>query len=148
MLQDLVRVLEQRQTETTELTRCARHMQQNLEALRSNVEKVLQTLQPATDACAAVEKAIRGQLSRWEITSGASEDCPLPELFRQVQAQVPRLSLGQFHDVLRRLHDEGSIYLHPWTGPLYDLPEPPKALLVGHEIAYYASLRTESVISH
>ena len=28
-----------------------------------------------------------------------------------------------------------------WTGPLYAIPEPPLALLVGHEIAYYASPR-------
>ena len=38
-------------------------------------------------------------------------------------------------------HDLGKIYLHPWTGPLYDIPEPPYALLIGHEIAYYASIR-------
>jgi hypothetical protein len=80
-------------------------------------------------------------LARWQSTSGAAEDCPLPELFRQVQANTPSLSIGVFHDELRRLHDAGRIYLHPWTGPLYELPEPPYALLVGHEIAYYASLR-------
>lgn len=80
-------------------------------------------------------------LARWQTTCGAAEDCPLPELFRQVQAVTPTLTIGVFHDELRRLHDAGQIYLHPWTGPLYELPEPPFALLVGHEIAYYASLR-------
>ena len=44
-------------------------------------------------------------------------------------------------DGLRKLHQQEQIYLHPWTGPLYDLPEPALALLVGHEVAYYASRR-------
>ena len=35
----------------------------------------------------------------------------------------------------------GRSHLHPWTGPLYALPEPAFALLVGHEVAYYASIR-------
>jgi hypothetical protein len=51
------------------------------------------------------------------------------------------LTIGRFHDGLRRLHDEGQAYLHPWTGPLYAMPEPAFALLVGHEVAYYASPR-------
>jgi hypothetical protein len=44
---------------------------------------------------------------------------------------------------LRSLHDRERIYLHPWTGPLYALPEPAFALLIGHEVAYYASLRND-----
>ena len=48
-------------------------------------------------------------------------------------------TLGGFHDALRRLHRSGRVYLHPWTGPLYSLPDPSYALLVGHEVAYYAS---------
>jgi hypothetical protein len=62
-------------------------------------------------------------------------------LYRRAQAAAPGLTIGAFHDALRRLRDAGSIHLHPWTGPLYALPEPPLALLVGHEIAYYASIR-------
>lgn len=171
VLEDLVRVLEQRQSELIDLTRYARQMQQNLDALKHNTERILQTLQPSDDSAAGslsvlfrnfrqeqvsprcdagecvVEQAIRTQLSRWQASSGAAEDCPLPELFRQLQSRSPGLTLGQFHDVLRRLRDNGTIYLHPWTGPLYDLPEPPKALLVGHEVAYYASLRTEAALA-
>ena len=51
----------------------------------------------------------------------------------------PPPTIGAFHDCLRQLHADGSIYLHPWTGPLYALPEPAYALLVGHGVAYYAS---------
>ena len=53
------------------------------------------------------------------------------------------LSIGQFHDGLRELHDREQVYLHPWTGPLYAMPEPAFALLIGHEIAYYASQRSD-----
>ncbi len=179
VLEDLVRLLQQRQTEVADLTRSVRQLQQGLDALKFNVEKVLQNCMPADGsatstlsalfrACreeqaaaqttgtptrqptpqdSSAEQVVRNLLQRWEASSGASEDCPLPELFRQMQARIPRLTLGQFHDVLRRLHEDEVVYLHPWTGPLYDLPEPPQALLVGHEVAYYASLRTAEVPS-
>jgi hypothetical protein len=74
-------------------------------------------------------------------TAGALEDCPLPELFRDLRQVYPTLTIGQFQDGLRKLHEHQRIYLHPWTGPLYEIPEPALALLVGHEIAYYASTR-------
>ena len=68
-------------------------------------------------------------------------DCPLPELFRLLKAGAGRLTIGQFHDGLRSLLEKQVIYLHAWTGPLYEMPEPALALLAGHEIAYYVSLR-------
>ena len=85
-------------------------------------------------------QAIREQLAVWH-DADALSDCPLPELYRRLRSDSPRLTIGQFHDRLRRMHQDEQIYLHPWTGPLYALPEPAYALLVGHEIAYYASLR-------
>jgi hypothetical protein len=94
---------------------------------------------PDADLAAALA-AVKSRLDAWE-TASASEDCPLPDLYRHARQSVPGLTIGGFHDVLRRLHAEGQIYLHPWTGPLHELPEPPCAMLVGHEIDYYASLR-------
>jgi hypothetical protein len=86
-----------------------------------------------------VQIDIRAHLEQWH--AQLHRDCPLPELFRRLAASHRELTVGQFHDALRHLHDEHQVYLHPWTGPLYDLPEPPFALLIGHEIAYYASIR-------
>ena len=60
---------------------------------------------------------------------------------RLVQLRIRRGSPLFRDTALRRLHAEERIYLHPWTGPLCELPQPPLALLVGHEIAYYASAR-------
>jgi hypothetical protein len=80
-------------------------------------------------------------LREWQ-SAGKIGDYPLPDLFEQTRAAAPKLTLGQFHDALRSLHEQFAIYLHPWTGPLHELPQPATSLLVGHEIAYYASLRS------
>ncbi|MCI0683624.1 MAG: hypothetical protein L0Y71_16080 [Gemmataceae bacterium] len=69
-------------------------------------------------------------------------DCPLPELYRRAVEASKKLTIGQFHDAVRALDEQRKVYLHPWTGPLYEMPEPALALLSGHEIAYYASLPT------
>ncbi|OWK44460.1 hypothetical protein FRUB_02392 [Fimbriiglobus ruber] len=86
--------------------------------------------------------AILARLSDWAASAGAAQDCPLPELYRSLTCREAPPTIGAFHDSLRRLHDEYRIYLHPWTGPLYALPEPTYALLAGHNIAYYASARS------
>ena len=81
-------------------------------------------------------------LREWH-AAGKIGDYPLPDLFEKVRASSAKLTLGHFHDALRSLHDRLEIYLHPWTGPLHELPRPESSLLVGHEVAYYASLRTD-----
>jgi hypothetical protein len=67
-------------------------------------------------------------------------DCTLPELFRAL-ALSDDFTIGEFHDCLRKLDADGTISLPAWTGPLYALPEPQYALLIGHSVAYFASLR-------
>jgi len=61
----------------------------------------------------------------------------LPQLFRFARSRQPALSLGQFHDVVRRLADAGRIRLSPFTQAMYQLPEPQCAMIVGREIMYY-----------
>lgn len=150
VLEDFLRVLESRRNQVADLVAAARQMHASLDALRASAEHVLQQVRsapppgvngahPKPAAGAWTEQALE-LLGCWQ-ASGASEDYPLPDLYRQLRASAPELTIGGFHDSLRCLHDQGRLYLHPWTGPLHDLPEPPYALLVGHEIAYYASLR-------
>ena len=88
---------------------------------------------------ATLADAILARLADWSAAAG--EDCPLPELYRRLASDEPTPTIGAFHDALRELHAAGAVYLHPWTGPLYALPEPAYALLIGHGVAYYASVR-------
>jgi hypothetical protein len=150
VLEDLVQTLKARNAQVGELVAAAKQWQLGLDALQGTVAKVLQEMQKPGGTCAGPAPSANGS-DLWltdvvaflaqRQSSGATDDCSLPDLFRRAQQLSPKLSLGAFHDGLRRLHDQERIYLHPWTGPLYDLPEPACALLVGHEIAYYASVR-------
>jgi hypothetical protein len=63
--------------------------------------------------------------------------CPLPELYHR-SAEARGLTIGQFHDCLRRLVQEKKVRLHPFTGAAYQLQEEQFALLAGQEIKYYA----------
>jgi hypothetical protein len=152
VLESLIGALDARRAQISELIDSARRTQAGFESLKSTAEKVLQQLQqrpaPAAGDNATnngngsdpAQNTIRGHLGRWQ-ASGALEDCPLPLLYQNVSGSGPRLTVGQFHDALRRLQERRQVYLHPWTGPMYEIPEPTFALMVGHEIAYYASLR-------
>lgn len=158
VLEDLVRVLEDRQAAVGELSESVGRMDAQLQSLRSIVEQVIPrltdhnkngaimngVLAPKRPAATAASDElivdVRDRLAEWHASAGASQDCPLPDLYRKLTANG-KASVGQFHDALRQLHDDHQIYLHPWTGPLYALPEPAFALLVGHEVAFYASIR-------
>jgi hypothetical protein len=152
ILEDFVRALESRHAQASGLLMAARQMLMELTALRSVAERVLERVrepgyvwssepEEPDSSTPEWEPLLLGLLDRRQEIAGSGEDCPLPELFRLARAADPSLTAGRFHDALRRLNDDGSIYLHPWTGPLYDLPEPTYALLVGHVVAYYASRR-------
>jgi hypothetical protein len=151
VLEDFLRALEARQAQLDAVVASVQHMRAGLDAFRAGAQTVLAQLRPpllnghpapSTNGHEpeAWESAALAHLARRR-EAGASDDWPLPELYRQACNAAPGLSIGRFHDGLRRLHHRQQIYLHPWTGPLPALPEPPLALLVGHEIAYYASLR-------
>jgi hypothetical protein len=142
VLGDLARALERRHAQIDEMLRQVRDTQGEIAAIKS----ILAVVSARFDAPAPQPVApdrdgwladVRPRLEEWN-TAG---DCPLPELFRRLRRAHPQLTIGGFHDGLRELHDRAAIYLHPWTGPLYALPEPAFALLIGHEIAYYASRR-------
>ena len=100
----------------------------------------LAVLEPAV-AADDLADAVLARLTDWAASAAVGQDCPLPELYRSLSTREVPPSVGQFHDCLRRLHEAHRVYLHPWTGPLYALPEPAYALLAGHNVAYYASAR-------
>jgi hypothetical protein len=71
---------------------------------------------------------------------GAANDCPLPDLFRAVRETRPELTVQEFHDGLRKLHDRGALRLLPHAGGQEALPEPEYALPEGN-VMYYSVAR-------
>lgn len=147
VVEEFLRALDSRGVEVQELQQTATRLEASLNGLRSAAEHLLAHLQkPSTNGYPGGTGAETWLIALLALLSerqraGAIEDCPLPELYRKAQESSPALTIGRFHDGLRKLHQQAQIYLHPWTGPLYDVPEPALALLVGHEVAYYASRR-------
>jgi len=156
VLEDFVRVLELRQSDVDALTASTRQIAQSLQSIHQAVTAMLPrvtsapangvhhhggtmngTLPAPKTTADDIIADVKTLLAEWQ-AAGTTGDFPLPDLYRQLPYTI---SIGRFHDALRQLHDDQVIYLHPWTGPLYALPEPALALLVGHEIAYYASVR-------
>jgi hypothetical protein len=148
VLEQMVRVVDERGKQVEEVVAAARQCQATFESLKQHVARTLMQLQhkpvtlpaPTTDESWKVEAL--AFLAQWQ-DAKPHEDCPLPDLFAHARQTLPGLTLGQFHDGLRRLHDAGQVYLHPWTGPLYEIPDPACALLIGHAVAFYASRRSE-----
>lgn len=165
VLEDFVRILEERRGQVNAMLADVQRMAQNLEGLKTAVSSILPDVmaarvpvnriaesEPAVvsrsngsvatlakSTVADVAAAIQTHLAGW--AAEAARDCPLPELYQTVACGQAGCSVGLFHDALRQLHAAGRVYLHPWTGPLYAVPEPTFALLVGHNVAYYASAR-------
>ncbi len=139
VLEDFVRVLEARAADLLEWQTAARRLAGAVEAMKATVGALLPRVQQSRGTSIDFGEMILTQLKSWSRGEALPRDCPLPELFRGLQ---PSPSIGQFHDALRKLIEGGRVELHPWTGPLYALPEPDLALMVGHEIAGYAALRS------
>jgi hypothetical protein len=149
ILETLLARLEASQASTAELAALGRRHEQLLDAIRAALTRLQQQLHDPAPAPvkvngqAAPQDVIRTRLAGW-CEKNPLGDCPLPELYRQARESCPKLTIGRFHDALRQLREQHIIHLHPWTGPMYELPEPALALLVGHEVAYYANLRSQN----
>lgn len=158
VLEAMLHALDACRSDQAELVEQTRHAQTALDGMHANLVRVLSSVEKSLEgemvsaSCrtdlqgrpaaplAEIRAGILEHLERWR-DCGSLDDCPLPELFQRLENSVAGLTIGLFHDALRDLHEQERVFLHPWTGPLYELPEPALALLAGHEIAYYASLR-------
>ncbi len=150
VIEDFVRVLEARQTEVVEMSTRLDRLRGSIDGMHATLRVLLPRLGGATpsstngqaspspaDSNGDYASILLQKLTDWR-KQNFDQDCPLPQLYRQ--AMIDTGKLGAFHDALRKLHQMGKVALHPWTGPLYALPEPAFALLIGHEIAYYANV--------
>jgi hypothetical protein len=116
-----------------------------LDALSQRVEEALRRLEskgpnlpPTITATAPWATEALSYLDHRRLT-GANGQCPLPELFAAVVAKYPELSIGTFHEGLRRLKRERVLRLAPFEGAPNDLPQPEYAILDGAALLYYAT---------
>lgn len=91
---------------------------------------------PPTDASREIQARLLDHLRQHKRQSPL-RPLDLPQALRWVRTVQPALTLGQFHDLLRRMADAKQVRLTPFTQALYLLSEPECALLVGREIMYY-----------
>jgi hypothetical protein len=64
----------------------------------------------------------------------------LPQLYTALRQTRPGLTLGQFHDGLRLLRDQGRIRLAPFTRALATIEDARNALFLDGEVMYYVQL--------
>ncbi|MBL8824275.1 MAG: hypothetical protein JNJ77_16940 [Planctomycetia bacterium] len=144
LLEAIQTQLHQLESTHSELRKQLQNCQLQIETLRSKTEQ-LERLAGSTVTHEKVtmpdwESTISGYLMNRQVSRPA-EDCPLTELYQHAKQQMPQLSVGTFHDGIRRLQARHEIDLQPWTGSLHELPQPELALMQGHSVAYYASPR-------
>lgn len=146
LLQAVQESLSSHESALQKVQNALREQHQLIDALKRRVEQLAQMVNRGQITQAKVtvpdwESQLTRYLSQRQHARPA-EDCPLPELYQQAKQADPALSVGMFHDGLRKLQAEDRIALQPWTGPLHEIPEPALALLQGHSLAFYASVRT------
>ncbi len=118
----------------------AKAMLARLDELANRVEAALRRAE--THGPSVVEHV--GRVVPWAVesleyldrrqVSGATGDCPLPELFHAVRVKFPELALSAFHDGLKRLHDVRALRLLPAV----EMTEPEYAVVADGKLMYAA----------
>ena len=123
----------------------SRKFEAKLDVLSQRVEEALRRLEtrgpslpPAVTETAPWAVDALTYLEHRRLT-GANGHCPLPELFAALMTQHPGLSVGTFHEGLRRLQRERVLRLTPFEGTPSSLPQPEYAILDGATLLYYAT---------
>jgi hypothetical protein len=141
-------VAEMRATLTAQSDRLAedsRRFEARLDALSQRVEQALRRLEakgPNLPAGITAEAPWASDALSYldhRRQTGANGHCPLPELFAALAVNYSELSIGRFHDGLRRLQRERVLRLTPFAGSPNELPQPEYAILDGATLLYYAS---------
>jgi hypothetical protein len=116
---------------------------ERLEALTRRVEQTLERIEATlpllpTEVAEAVPWGIDAlnYLDR-KRNGGGPNECPLPELFAALAQHHPGLSIGSFHDGLRRLRNRRALRLEAPAGA-DGLQQPEYALLDAGKLFYYA----------
>ena len=88
----------------------------------------------------AVDQATNTEIGRLRRSAaGAGGPCSLAELFHAVRQTVPTLTVPDFHDGLRRLHDTRAVRLCGSSAYPTLRTDPEYAMLVGSELCSFVS---------
>lgn len=98
-------------------------------------QTVTQPTTPSLTAPAIEEEIVAHVDNRFRETTVG---CRLDELMKELRIKHPSLTIGDFHEALRKLHHGKRIRLGGWPRMLEDLPEPELALFLSSKVMYYA----------
>lgn len=140
LLEDLLRAVEGQSDQLRELEHAVRQQRQEMARHHAGIAGVLRRLARDHAAADLPSPSLVRDVLESHARSGHPGACSLDVLYHALKDHSPGLTVGQFHDGIRAMHDAGLIRLGPWTGPLYALAEPALALLIGHEVLYYVDL--------
>lgn len=124
-----------------ELSEFAARFEDRAAAVLARLDDLADRVEAALRRAEATAPAVAGPVAGvvpWAVDALAHLDrrrggaCPLPELFAAVRERSPDLSLTDFQDGLRRLHDVRAVKLVPAD----DMPEPEYAIVVEGELVY------------
>jgi hypothetical protein len=135
LLEDVLRSAETQRERLESIAESCLKEATRLAQQRMAVSTILSRMGSAAADGDAIDEAVLDCLSRRH--HGAMADSSVAEVFHDLLERGVDLSIGRFHDSLRRLRESGRVRLAPWTGPLYEMPSPALALLIGHEVLYY-----------
>lgn len=144
LLEDLLRAIEQQSDQLRDLETAFRQQRNELAHHHARIADVLMRVKAdhpaASPAATLFSPELVRELLESHARSGHPGACSIDVLFHGLRERCPSLTIGQFHDGIRAMHDAGMLRLGPWTGPLYQIAEPALALLIGHEVLYYVDL--------
>ena len=125
----------------THITDQMAHYLGKLDAISKRVEEAMRR----ADVMPELSQALQ-ELIPWGVDAlayldhrragGASNECPLPELFGAVHGKHAGLTIRDFHDGLRRLADNRAVKLTSWTGP-GSIPQPEHAMMAEGKLMYH-----------
>lgn len=129
---------------TTQFEERTREMTARLEELARRVDAAMRRIDTAPKLADPVARLVPWGESALEYldrrsAAGARGPCSLAELFQAVRQAAPTLTVPEFHDGLRRLHDTRAVRLSGNPTLTGSRGDPEYAMLVGSELCSFVS---------
>jgi hypothetical protein len=112
-----------------------------------SLEEIRKQLGSATTPAPASPRALPSawqdrvaQLAAEQRARDRFQPVSLPALLQKIRGEQPDLTLGQYHDGLRSLRQQGRIRLIPFTRALATIDDPSNALFLDGEVMYYVDV--------